>query len=75
MNEEELYALADEEARRLIETVFSFSNPYTCIIESDNIPFNLRDVFYDCVEEILEEKGYHIINRLGPYFKVKMYNV
>ena len=74
MDKLELYAMADEEARRLIDKYFSFDNPYTCIIEADDIPYTLRDIFYNYVEDILKEKGYPIINRRGPYFKIARYN-
>jgi len=63
---------AYEEAQRLIETCFNYYNPYTCIIEAEDIPFEEREGFYRQVEEELLAKGEEI-RREGAYFKIKRY--
>ena len=75
MNRLDLYSLADEEARRLIEKDFSYDNPYTCVMDDEEIPHLDRDLFYQLVEDALKERGYLIINRRGPYFKIAKYNI
>ncbi len=73
MKKSELYARAYEEAQRLIEKSFSFYNPYTCIIESDGIPYEDKETFYNYVEQILKEKGEEI-KRSERFFKIVKYN-
>lgn len=65
----DIKALAYEEAQRLLETSFSFFNPYTCIIEADGIPFGEQEEFFRLVEKELLEKGLKI-KREGQYFKI-----
>ena len=74
MDKMELMAKAYEEAQRIIEKCFSFDNPYTCEIYAEEIPHADKDNFYAYVEGILNEKGYNIFNRRGPYFKIVKYN-
>ena len=66
---DDIYAKAYDEAQRLMETCFSYCNPYTCIIEDDGIPFDMQDKFYSLVEEELQLKG-EKITREGKYFKI-----
>ena len=72
MDDLELEAYASEEASRLLAHDFSFFNPYTCIIESHDIPFTERDAFYQKVEEELLRKGEKIM-RHGEFFKISRY--
>lgn len=72
MDRAELEARAYDEAQRLLERDFSFYNPYTCIIEADEIPFGDRDRFYGLVEIELAAKG-EKISRDGQYFKISKY--
>ena len=72
MTRAELEAMASEEARRLYEKEFSYCNPYTVTIEDNEIPHNLRDSFYQLVEDELLEKG-EKISRNGQYFKIDKY--
>ena len=65
----DIRALAYEEAQRLLETCFTFYNPYTCIIETAGIPFEKQEEFYRMVEEELLERGENI-RREGQYFKI-----
>lgn len=67
-----LTAMASEEARRLLEKEFSYNNPYTVIIEDEDIPFTKREKFYSLVEEELLLKGEQI-DRQGQYFKICKY--
>lgn len=64
--------LAYEEAQRLLETCFSFYNPYTCIIEAEGVEYDEREDFYRLVEEELLCKGERI-RREGQYFKISKY--
>lgn len=64
-----LEALAYEEAQRLLETCFTFHNPYTCIIDNEGIPFEKHEDFYRMVEEELLAKG-EKIERRGAFFKI-----
>ena len=73
MNKMEIEAKAYEEAQRLLETSFSFDNPYTCEIDDSEIPFSDRDFFYAEVEKVLSDKGEEI-KREGRYFKICRYN-
>lgn len=63
---------AYEEAQRLIEKYFSYDNPYTCIIDAEAIPFEMREKFYSQVEEELLLKG-EKITRHGEFFKIDKY--
>lgn len=65
-------ALAYDEAQRLLETSFNFYNPYTCIIETEGIPFNEKELFCKMVEQELALRG-EKINRRGEYFKITKY--
>jgi len=73
MTNMELTAKAYDEAQRLLEKCFSYDNPYTCVIDAEEIPFEQREKFYRMVEEELLEKGEHI-NRKGEFFKIVRYN-
>ena len=72
MDKATLTAMASEEARRLLEKEFSFHNPYTVVIEDEDVPFTQRDDFYSLVEEELNMKG-ETITREGQYFKINKY--
>ena len=65
----DIESLAYEEAQRIMEECFSFYNPYTCIIEVEEIPFEQREHFCQLVEDELFERGERI-KRDGPYFKI-----
>ena len=65
----DIESLAYEEAQRIMEECFSFYNPYTCIIEVEEIPFEQREHFCQLVEDELLERGERI-KRDGPYFKI-----
>ena len=69
---DDIRALAYEEAQRLLETVFSYHNPYACIIEVGGIPFEKQETFCQMVEEELLAKGERI-TRSGAYFKIDRY--
>ena len=69
MHSSDIRALSYEETQRLLETCFTFYNPYTCIIEAEGIPFENQEQFYRMVEEELLAKG-EKIRREGPYFKI-----
>ena len=73
MNRAELEALAYDEALCLLETSFSFDNPYTCVIDlPPEISFNDESAFYRQVEEELAAKGEKIA-REGEFFKILRY--
>ena len=64
-----ILALAYEEAQRLLEKYFTFHNPYACMIEAEGVPFEQQENFYQMVEDELLKKGERI-KRDGPYFKI-----
>lgn len=67
-------ALAYEEAQRLLEKEFSFYNPYSCVMEAEDIPYSEQEIFFDMVEEELALKGEKILRRRGEkYFKIAKY--
>ena len=69
---EEMTTLVCEEVQRLLETCFSYHNPYTCEISAEGVPFEERDNFYRMVEEELLERGKKITRdrKYGQYFKI-----
>ncbi len=69
MTKSELEALAYDEAQRLLEKEFTYHNPYSRIIECDQIPYNQQDEFCQMVEEELKLKG-ETITRDGKFFKI-----
>lgn len=72
MTKSELEALAYDEAQRLLEKEFTYHNPYTRIIECDEIPYNQQSEFCQIVEKELELKG-EKITRDGKFFKINKF--
>lgn len=72
MTQNELEALAYDEARRIIEEECNHYNPYTRIIECGEVPYGQQEEFCRRVEEELKLKG-ELINRDGVYFKILRY--
>ena len=70
MSKLKIYALAEIEARRLIEECFPSEVQNIYEIKSDNISFDVKGTYFKYVERILKENGYNVINRYGPYFKL-----
>lgn len=72
MTDIDLEALAYEEAQRLMEKEFTFHNPYSRIIECDDIPYDQEEKFCQMVEDELALRG-ETIARQGKYFKICRY--
>jgi len=72
MDNNEIEAMASEEAVRLYEKEFQHYNPYTREINADGIPYSKQEIYFRLVEEELLAKG-EKIQRQGAYFKIERY--
>ena len=70
MNDTQLCAMAEEEARKLIEKKLSSDSLQLCEIGKD-IPYELKNAFYYYVEKILKKQGYSIVNRYDTYVTIE----